>query len=75
MKDALEPMSSRPTLANHASEGERSVQDPTLVLIRDLIYRTSGIFQPDNKLYFLKDGAGAGCELLAHSPRRSISAF
>ena len=25
------------------------------MLIRDLIYRISGIFQPDNKLYFLKD--------------------
>ncbi len=25
------------------------------MLIRDLIYRNSGIFQPDNKLYFLKD--------------------
>jgi chemotaxis protein methyltransferase CheR len=51
-------MSSRPTLANHASERERSVQDPSLVLIRDLIYRTSGIVQPDNKLYFLKDRCG-----------------
>jgi chemotaxis protein methyltransferase CheR len=48
-------LSSRPTLANHANERERSAKDPNLVLIRDLIYKTSGIFQPDNKLYFLKD--------------------
>lgn len=44
-------VASRPSLANNGVERDRCVRDPNLVLIRDLIYRNSGIFQPDNKLY------------------------
>src|ERR1700722_9275903 len=29
--------------------------DPTLIRIRDLVYKVCGIFMPDNKFYFLKD--------------------
>jgi chemotaxis protein methyltransferase CheR len=48
-------MSSRPTLMDLSTDRVRDSRDPSLLLIRDLIYKACGIFQPDNKLNFLRD--------------------
>ena len=39
--------------AREQSGSAEDLRDPALVKIRDLIYRTSGIFQPENKFYLL----------------------
>lgn len=47
-------MSTTTTIVQHNDEAS-APPDPTLIRIRDLIYKSCGIFMPDNKFYFLKD--------------------
>jgi hypothetical protein len=44
-----------PTVADEQSERAAERTDPTLIRIRDLVYKVCGIYMPDNKFYFLND--------------------
>ena len=45
--------------------------DPVYVQIRDLVYKVSGIYQGQEKLYLLADGCGRRCKILGlQSPRQ-----
>ena len=44
-----------PTVAEQQTESTLERTDPTLIRLRDLIYKVCGIYLPDNKFYFLND--------------------
>jgi chemotaxis protein methyltransferase CheR len=44
-----------PIVADQKAERSAERTDPTLIRIRDLIYKVCGIYLPDNKFYFLND--------------------
>jgi chemotaxis protein methyltransferase CheR len=44
-----------PTVADQQSERAAERTDPTLIRVRDLVYKVCGIYMPDNKFYFLND--------------------
>lgn len=46
------------TLANSSSVKATEAVDPVIRQIRDLVYKASGIFQMEGKLYLLADGCG-----------------
>ncbi|MBI1749449.1 MAG: protein-glutamate O-methyltransferase CheR [Acidobacteria bacterium] len=48
-------MTNPSVVVGSAGQQANRPSDPYLVKIRDLIYQLAGIFQPDNKLYFLED--------------------
>jgi chemotaxis protein methyltransferase CheR len=48
-------MSSSRTTTEEQVNFKSGPPDPTLLWIRDLIYRVCGIYMPDNKLYFLQE--------------------
>jgi chemotaxis protein methyltransferase CheR len=50
-----------------AKETPEVLADPYLFRIRDLIYRASGIFQPDNKFYILENRCAKRLEMLGLS--------
>jgi chemotaxis protein methyltransferase CheR len=49
------PTQSQQSLEEPRPDGKGAPPDAHLVKIRDLIYKVCGIFQPDNKFYFLND--------------------
>jgi chemotaxis protein methyltransferase CheR len=57
-------MSSSRTTFEQQGDVKAGPPDPTLLCIRDLIYRVCGIFMPDNKLYFLQDRCARRSEAL-----------
>ncbi len=56
----IESVSAREQTAN-----AEELRDPALAKIRDLIYRTSGIFQPENKFYLLANRCQRRMKVLA----------
>ena len=48
-------MSSSQITVDSPADAKTALPDPTLVRIRDLIYKVCGIYVPDNKYYFLSD--------------------
>jgi len=44
-----------PTITDQQVESAAERVDPTLIRVRDLIYKVCGIYLPDNKFYFLND--------------------
>ncbi len=53
-----------PTVADKTTERPVEPLDPTLVRVRDLIYKVCGIYLPDNKFYFLNDRCDRRLKLL-----------
>lgn len=46
-------MSSNSTIARNQAATDADLADPALCKLRDLVYRTSGIFHAENKFYLL----------------------
>jgi chemotaxis protein methyltransferase CheR len=60
----------QPESAKIATDGSGEPVDPIFLQIRDLVYRTSGIFQPEGKLYLLAGGCARRMkELGVRTPR------
>lgn len=57
-------MSGPTTLADQQVDHSQDKVDPTLIRMRDLIYKVCGIYLPDNKFYFLKDRCDRRLKLL-----------
>ncbi len=55
----------QPALAKLGSPKASEAVDPIFRLIRDVVYKASGIFQLDEKLYLLVDGCGRRMKQLA----------
>ena len=48
------------------------VVDPVYRQIRDLVYKVSGIYKAEDKLYLLADGCGRRMKQLGLGPRATI---
>jgi chemotaxis protein methyltransferase CheR len=53
----------QPTRPQLSSKKDRDVVDPVYQQIRDLVYKISGIYKADDKLYLLADGCGRRMKL------------
>ena len=63
-------MSSSQTISPPAEKQSAVIPNPSLVRIRDLIYKICGIYQPDNKFYFLEDRCMRRVKALGYSSLR-----